>query len=104
MRIIKKPFVKQVGSRRVTHFKCSDGNTYLITELAEKIGLSRNSFLNRLKKKGWDHPNILDGKVDRGLLLGSERSDGNEEWQRLTRPEIEEINLPGPGLLEQLYL
>lgn len=105
MRIIEPPFVKMgANGRTTTHIKCSDGITYLATDLAEQLGLSRNGFLQRLKKKGWDHPNILDGKVENGCRLDGTVTDGNEEWQSLTRDEIEDIHIPGPGLLEQRYL
>lgn len=105
MRIIEPPVTAMgTNGRMTTHIKCSDGKTYLVTELAEQRGLTRNGLLQRIRKKGWDHPNILDKKVESGFRLDGKISDGNEEWQRLTRDEVETLHIPGPGLLEQRYL
>lgn len=80
-------------------FRCDDGNTYTLDELAKATGVNRQTIRTRLSRAlGWRDPEIF--------LLGRKKKkegEGNAEWRRLSdRPRTRNMAMVcRPGLCEK---
>jgi len=68
---------------------CDDGKEWDIRELSLAVGFKAGShaLYHRIRKFGWENPNVLDPPVRKGLALESDNTPGNEAWERLGRQE-----------------
>ncbi len=58
-RIIKKPTRRKLAQGEVLDILCDDGKIYTMTALAATVPITQSGLSCRLKRLGWDHPQIL---------------------------------------------
>jgi len=82
-RIIKEPwFEKRAGQRPSRRFKCDNGRTYWLEDLAAEINISDRGLYSRIKTHGWRSKEILVPVVYDGDAHPSVNR-GNAEWRAL---------------------
>lgn len=61
-RIVQKPQTNGF----TTEILCDDGKIYSITSLAALLGMEQSALSQRIRRLGWDHPDLFVKKSHRG--------------------------------------
>lgn len=94
-RIISQPYKKKIPGHvnKVLVCDCNDGQTYSVYDLAALKNISYQAMIQRLRIMGWEHPDILGDKAERGFTICGKavqkagKKSGNAAWDALSRTQ-----------------